>query len=138
MTAQKQTPTTEQDVDYNSVRPAGKIVSPVFSTNDLFIKFPKPFCKMRRQSHAKIIAFFISDVSELHPDFVEYETIYYEGQMSPRYTQITKAGKVIILHLIGNMNIPFTSVRPWSLEKESLYKSLLGKKLRIVIKDKQD
>lgn len=136
MTAQKQTQTTDQDVDYNSIHIAK---NPLFSSeSNPFIKFHKPFCKMRRQTSCRIVFFSIAEAQSLQRDFLEYDALYYEGALKPRYGKIPKEGRVIILFLVGNMNIPFTSVRPWTPEKEDLYKSLVGKTLKIVIRDRYD
>jgi hypothetical protein len=99
-----------------------------------FIKVSHPFSKLRYQTKARLVYMTVVDAESLHRDFIEYDSLYYPYGFHPKYSQIPSAGKVIVLYLIGNKMIPFSSIRKHTPEKELFYRSLLGKILTIVIK----
>jgi len=96
------------------------------------IKFSHHYTKMPRDiSNTELIEVLISDTSELHGSFVNYDTFYSNG-----FYPLPK-GKILILLLWSicetEKNQLWTTIRRWTPEKEKYYRSIRGKRIGVVI-----
>lgn len=62
-------------------------------------------------------------------ELLEYDTTYYEDGVKRNYQ--LDDGVYLLLVFLGNLNIPFTTIRRWTMEKAGYYKGLVGETLVI-------
>jgi hypothetical protein len=99
-----------------------------------YVKFTAPFVKIRRQTKAKLIFISVIDADSLHPDFVEYDSLFYNHKFQPRHMSLDfLSGKILLLVFLGNKMIPFATVRPYTESREKFYRSILGKTVDVRI-----
>ena len=97
------------------------------------ISFSHDYPKLRRQVGATLISVISNvDYSEFTDELLEYDTIYYDDDGKHYYE--LKPGKYIVLVFIGEKLIPFTTIRPYNVEKSDYYKSNIGNWFDIHIK----
>jgi hypothetical protein len=101
------------------------------------IKFSHHYYKTFKQNRAVLLAVVLKERKELSEDFIDYDTRYYvsEGQPSLDDFYPLPAGKYMVLVFIGEILIPFTTVRRWTPEKEKYYRSGIGKTFGIEIQE---
>ncbi len=86
----------------------------------------------------------VRDRSELTDKFVDYDTRYLEYDCNGMWSEQKvnhfplPPNKYMILVFIGNEFIPFTTVRRFTEEKYSYYKSEVGNVFNINLKQKED
>lgn len=97
----------------------------------LEIKFSHDYPKLHGQKRARLLYVKTATREMLDPDFIEYDTKFPGG-----YYPLPD-GKYIVLCFIGEKFIPFTTVRPWRLEKECFYTESRGQAFTILIERKQ-
>jgi hypothetical protein len=102
----------------------------------LKIEFKHDFRKIHRQTKARLVFMTVVDADSLHPDFKEYETLYFNGSFNPKYFCTPSAGKVILLYFVGDKMIPFCAARPYSHNKESFFRNQMGRIFQIRCKQK--
>lgn len=99
-----------------------------------YVKFTAPFVKIRRQTKAKLVCVSVVDSDALHPDFIEYDSLFYNDRLQPRHMSMDfLSGKLLHLIFLGNKLIPFATVRPHTPSREKFYRSLLGKNVDVKI-----
>lgn len=89
------------------------------------IAFSHHYPKLHNQVRARLLKVAVVDVEKLDPAFVHYDTVYIERdglfpQIEKHYP-LPASGKVIVLFFVGNLLIPFSTVRRWTPEKERWY-----------------
>lgn len=97
----------------------------------LQIEFSHEYPKLYGQQSAKLLAVEMAVVSELDPAFIEYDTVYRQGEhyKLPR-------GTVIVLTFAGDRRIPFTTVRSYGHQKYTWYKSQIGQTFEIAVESR--
>jgi hypothetical protein len=93
------------------------------------IKFTHSYVKLHCQTKAHLLGVTKREFKSLCAEFVEYDTAYLVQEGIGHYDLGT--GKFLVLVFIGNKLIPFTTVRPWTEEKEKWYKSNIGREFDI-------
>lgn len=91
------------------------------------IKFSHNYPKLHDQTSARLIGITLHSREEFTANFIEYDTVY-EGGHYP-----LPMGTYMVLLFVGNELIPFTTVRPWTEEKEKYYRGLIDSILEIKI-----
>jgi hypothetical protein len=105
----------------------------------LKIKFSHQYPKLYRQATAELVKVKISPVSDLAPAMVEYDTMYFEdGKETPSHFPLPPSGIFLILYFIGNLGIPFTTIRRISSEKHRHYNANIGNIFQIVLIDEPE
>lgn len=88
------------------------------------IKFNRNYKKLHNQTEAELCCIWIKVGADLNKDFIKYDT---DGKY-----EIDKNKEYLVLWLIGNKMIPFTTLR--TLDKDNLKKYVLGERYKIVVK----
>lgn len=96
------------------------------------IKFSHQYDKLWGQDKGLLIRVDIVDVTTLAPELVEYDTRYLVGD-TYEYYPLPVVGDVIVLTLLGNHRIPFTTIRSYTDEKYRYYNDGIGKWYRLVM-----
>lgn len=95
--------------------------------------------KLRSQEaipqEAKLLQVFVVDRKELSVPFVEYDTLFWNEKEQKEYYDLPR-GKLLVLllesvHASGSCC--WTTIRRWTPEKETYYKSMQGQKFKIEI-----
>jgi hypothetical protein len=91
-----------------------------------------------RGRHTWLVSVQIYDSIEQMPkNFVEYDTIYYDGFVKKNYP--LPAGKVMLLVLFSDAGEEapncyiWTTIRSWNKQKEQYYRLLIGKEIKIEV-----
>ena len=100
------------------------------------IKFSYEYTKMPEFlsdnfNEAELLAVFFGDRNDLHKDFVEYDTEYWENGEKGNYP--LPQGKLLIL-LLKTDTILWTTIRRWTPQKEKYYRSNVGEIFKIELK----
>lgn len=97
------------------------------------IKFSHQYPKLHNQTQAKLLTVISNvDLSNLDATMLEYDTIYYDEDGKHYYELV--AGKYMVLVFLGDKLIPFTTIRPYNIEKSDYYRSNIGNIFDIEIK----
>lgn len=88
------------------------------------IKFNHNYKKLHNQKTARLLSADFFYGKDLHKDFIEYDT-------DVKY-KIDKNKEYLVLWLIGDKLIPFTTLRKFN--KENANKYVLGERYKIVVK----
>jgi hypothetical protein len=108
------------------------------------ITFSHDYPKLHGQDKAQLLDARIWDRDLMHEDFIEYDTRYFDASKenvdlydakNPYAHYPLPAGKYIVLVFFGNKMIPFTTVRPWTENKEKYYTDSIREWFDIVIKE---
>jgi hypothetical protein len=91
------------------------------------IKFNRNYKKLHNQTSAELTCIWIKLGADLHKDFIEYDT---DGKY-----EIDKNKEYLVLWLIGDKLIPFTTLR--KLNKENANKYVLGERYKIVVEEQK-
>lgn len=91
------------------------------------IKFNHNYKKLHNQKEAELTCLWIRLGADLHKDFIEYDT---DGKY-----EIDKNKKYLVLWLIGDKLIPFTTLRTFN--KENLEKYSLHDRYKIVVEEQK-
>lgn len=91
------------------------------------IKFSHVYPKLHEQTSATLLDIILRDRSELHKNFIEYDTVYAGGHFP------LPPGRYMVLLFLGNNLIPFTTVRPFTQEKFLYYNRSIGEIFDIII-----
>jgi len=94
------------------------------------IKFLHHYPKIYGQSSAELLKVKICDRSDLDDHFVEYDTVYLSYAAMDHYSLPT--GPLLVLVFLGDKNIPFTTVKRWTVNKAAYYLRNLNKQFKIV------
>ena len=78
-----------------------------------------------------LLAVFVADTREFCEQFVNFDTLYWDGTGSGMY-KLPK-GKVLVLLLKSNCDFVWTTIRRWTPQKETYYRSIVGQQVEIVI-----
>ena len=99
------------------------------------IRFSHIYPKIWGQTSAELVHINILDAEKVNnvPKLIEYDTMFEEGS-DVGYYSLPKKGKLIQLIFVGNYNIPFCTLRRFTLEKLDYYSRTMGKIFYIVIK----
>jgi len=100
---------------------------------DMNIKFSHYYPKLHGQKSATLLMVLPCDRSELTNEFIIYDTRYYEDGNDNDCFYPLPPNRYLILVFLGDIKIPFTTVRRWTPEKERYYKSGIGKDFDIII-----
>lgn len=85
--------------------------------------------KLHNQTKAKLIHIEVINIDDTTSlDFINYDTTSIDGSMFS-----LKKGKYLLLVFLGDKNIPFTTVRSYTAEKEKYYKDNLYQIFDIII-----
>jgi len=99
--------------------------------------------KLRSQEaipqEAKLLQVFVVDRKELSESFLRYDTLYWEethgGDVQEQFYALPK-GKLLVL-LLESVHQSgcscWTTIRRWTPEKETYYKSMQGQKFKVEI-----
>ena len=94
--------------------------------------FSHIYPKLHRQTTAVLTRIDQIDAKDLAPAFVEYDTVFeIEPQVYDHY--LLPSGLVLVLTFIGNLRIPFTTVRRSHVTKQEYYLRCIGKVFEVVI-----
>lgn len=92
------------------------------------IRFSHIYPKLWGQSKAKLLAVEILEVSKRTPELLEYDTKTASGKYYP-----LPDGQLLQLVFLGNLGIPFCTLRRATLEKMRYYSSNIGEDFDIII-----
>jgi hypothetical protein len=100
------------------------------------IKFSHRYWKFPNTRPAKLVGLYTCDYSELSCFLEEYDTKYYVNGF-PQYYQLPDT-KLIVLLLLSDNDILFTTIRSWNVDKEKYYRNMIGKEVELVIEEKEE
>jgi hypothetical protein len=86
-----------------------------------YLKFPKGF---KWGNSYRLLHVFLEDSKNLRKDFLDYDTIYSEGEEVKSYK--LPVGKVLVLLFDAHEFGCFTTIRRFTIEKEKYYKGAVG------------
>lgn len=101
------------------------------------IKFSHKYLKLWQQDKAELIHLRVIDREEIGKELLLYDTKYYLDEPEDEfdiygYYPLPDQGKFIQIFLIGNLGIPFCTIRKFTDEKLKYYKANIGKVFDIV------
>ena len=91
------------------------------------IRFDRNYKKLHNQTECELCGWTVRGGASLQKDFIKYDT---EGKY-----KIERNKEYMILFLVGNKMIPFTTLR--SLNKNNLRKYNLGETYKIVVEEEK-
>ena len=100
------------------------------------IKFSHQYPKLVRQSTAELLAVKLMRKDQLHPDLVGTDTIYFLDSGDKQYYPLPN-GWILILIFLGDKNIPFTTIRRSTAQKQAWYESKIGERFDIVVEEEK-
>lgn len=87
------------------------------------IKFSHEYPKLHGQTSATLNAVhninLVNEPGSEDEELIEYDTTFYEGTEKKHYP--LESGVYLLLVFLGNKNIPFTTIRRWTPEKNRFY-----------------
>lgn len=101
------------------------------------IRFSHNYVKMPWDTeHTKLLEVLkVNDLKDLHPEFLKYDTSI-EGKDESYPLQKNTPLLILLLHSLQDESMSWelwTTVRRWTNDKESYYRSLRGQEVEIVI-----
>ncbi len=103
------------------------------------IKFSHVYPKLHFQESAELLAVRKLNAKNVqnNQELLEYDTLYYvmerSGEMGLRTYNLPKTGWLIQLIFLGNLGIPFSTLRDYSRDKWLYYQENIGEMFEIVI-----
>lgn len=95
------------------------------------IKFSHDYPKLHGQTSAKLLAVIPRKRNEMSEELIEYDTSYFNDDGVKEYFPL-KSGNYIQLVFIGNLGIPFCTIRSaFPQSKVEYYTSSIGEEFEI-------
>lgn len=88
------------------------------------IKFSHHYLKLQGQKSARLIHVKIIDSDSINLKLINYDTVYLDRSVDPperKYYNLPRRRKLIHLTFLGNLSIPFCTIRSYTKEKEAYY-----------------
>ncbi len=113
------------------------------------ISFSHKYPKFGNIMKAKLIKVDFCYLTDLHPDFLKFDTRYYDKLGKEKFYDLSNLRMVIVLYFLDaedeakdlterfDFNILFTTIRPYNQRKWDYYQSKIGEIFRIVIKEEK-
>jgi len=96
------------------------------------IKFSHKYPKLWSQKSATLLLVKTINHTEVTEKLSDYDTIYSDDEMGIKQYPLPKT-MLIHLTFLGNENIPFCTMRRYTLRKYEYYKSLVGEEFKITM-----
>lgn len=101
------------------------------------IGFSHHYPKLHGQTSAKLLAVIPRKRNEMSAELIEYDTTYFTEDGVKAYFPL-KSGNYIQLVFIGNLGIPFCTIRPaFPRSKVEYYTSAIGEDFAITFKGEE-
>jgi hypothetical protein len=93
------------------------------------IKFSHEYSKLHHQRTARLILVdqinLVNEPESADMELIKYDTLYHEDGKPEHYS--LESGFYLLLVFMGDMNIPFTTIRRWTFEKDRFYHACQGR-----------
>ena len=101
--------------------------------------YPKLECDGLLTKYAILLEVFRVKSEELHPRFVEYDTIYWDNtENNWCYYKLPKGDVLVLLFQSTTIDrFLFTTIRRYTPKKYEYYRKMRGKEFEVVIEEKE-
>jgi len=101
------------------------------------IKFTHNYEKLWKQTSGKLVYIRTREAKTVQKNtsLIEYDTTYSDSNGNRLHYELPKKGKLIQLVFMGNLGIPFCTLRKYTPEKFEYYRSKFGENFKIVINE---
>ena len=82
--------------------------------------------------YATLLEVFVCNTEELHPGFIEYDTVYFDEKLNKWKNYPLPPGKILVL-LFDSAGFLFTTIRRYTPRKHEYYKNSRGELFKIEI-----